>query len=216
MQARAIFEAACNKVREDTSVQLQILLPLLSHHNELKVARELLTVVADEVMAEKGNEISYKVGAMIETPRAALTADQVAEQAEFFSLGTNDLTQMTFGYSRDDAEREFLLDYVERGILSANPFRELDGEGVGELVKMAVQKGRVSRPDLSVGACGEHAFWSKSIEFFHRTGLDYVSCGPTGIPRVRMAVAQAALKHRDNPQPLPRRGATLTRKGCFA
>jgi pyruvate,orthophosphate dikinase len=133
---------------------------------------------------------------MIEIPRAAVTADQIAEYAEFFSFGTNDLTQMTFGYSRDDAERNFLLHYVENGILPQNPFQALDWDGVGELVKWAVRKGRESRPDLEVGICGEHGGEPSSIEFCHIAGLNYVSCSPFRVPVARLAAARAALKHR--------------------
>ena len=147
-------------------------------------------------MEEKGIEIDYKFGTMIEIPRAAVTADQMAEYAEFFSFGTNDLTQMTFGYSRDDAERNFLLYYVEHGILPENPFQALDWDGVGELVKMGVQKGRKTRPELEVGICGEHGGEPSSIEFCHIAGLNYVSCSPFRVPVARLAAAHAALKYR--------------------
>ncbi len=196
MQVRAIFEAACNKAKEGIDVQPEIMIPLTGHFNELKVASDLLVPVARDVMAEKGIEVSYKFGTMLEIPRAAVTADQVAEYAEFFSYGTNDLTQMTFGYSRDDAERNFLLHYVEHGILPENPFQVLDRDGVGELVKMGVRKGRQTRPDLEVGICGEHGGEPKSIEFCHLAGLDYVSCSPFRVPVARLAAARAALKHR--------------------
>ena len=196
MQVRAIFEAACNKAKEGIDVQPEIMIPLTGHFNELKVAKELLVPVARDVMAEKGIEVSYKFGTMLEIPRAAVTADQVAEYAEFFSYGTNDLTQMTFGYSRDDAERNFLLHYVEHGILPENPFQVLDWDGVGELVKMGVRKGRQARPELEVGICGEHGGEPKSIEFCHLAGLDYVSCSPFRVPVARLAAARAALKHR--------------------
>jgi len=196
MQVRAIFEAACNKALEGIDVHPEIMIPLTGHYNELKVANDLLVPVAKEVMAEKEIEIDYKFGTMIEIPRAAITADQVAEYAEFFSYGTNDLTQMTFGYSRDDAERGFLLYYVEHGILPANPFQKLDWDGVGALVKMGARKGRQTRPALEVGICGEHGGEPSSIEFCHLAGLNYVSCSPYRVPVARLAAAHAALKHR--------------------
>jgi pyruvate,orthophosphate dikinase len=196
MQVRAIFEAACNQAKEGIDVHPEIMIPLTGHQNELKIANDLLVPVAKEVMEEKGIEIDYKFGTMIEIPRAAITADQIAEYAEFFSFGTNDLTQMTFGYSRDDAERNFLLYYVEHGILPQNPFQALDWDGVGELVKWAVKKGRESRPNLEVGICGEHGGEPSSIEFCHIAGLNYVSCSPFRVPVARLAAAHAALKHR--------------------
>ncbi|MGD2041059.1 MAG: pyruvate, phosphate dikinase [Anaerolineae bacterium] len=196
MQVRAIFEAACNQAKEGIDVHPEIMIPLTGHQNELKIANDLLVPVAKDVMDEKGIEIDYKFGTMIEIPRAAVTADQIAEYAEFFSFGTNDLTQMTFGYSRDDAERNFLLHYVENGILPQNPFQALDWDGVGELVKWAVRKGRESRPDLEVGICGEHGGEPSSIEFCHIAGLNYVSCSPFRVPVARLAAARAALKHR--------------------
>ncbi len=196
MQVRAIFEAACNKALEGVDVHPEIMIPLTGHKNELKVANDLLLPIAKQVMEEKGIEINYKFGTMIEIPRAAVTADQVAEYAEFFSFGTNDLTQMTYGYSRDDAERNFLLYYVEHGILPRNPFQALDWDGVGELVKWAVKKGRETRPELEVGICGEHGGEPSSIEFCHLAGLNYVSCSPFRVPVARLAAAHAALKHR--------------------
>jgi pyruvate,orthophosphate dikinase len=196
MQVRAIFEAACNKAKEGIDVHPEIMIPLTGHYNELKVANDLLVPVAKAVMAEKGIEIDYKFGTMIEIPRAAVTADQVAEYAQFFSYGTNDLTQMTFGYSRDDAERGFLLYYVEHGILPKNPFQQLDWDGVGELVKMGVRKGRQTRPELEVGICGEHGGDPSSIEFCHLAGLNYVSCSPFRVPVARLAAARSALKYR--------------------
>lgn len=196
MQVRAIFEAACNKALEGIEVHPEIMIPLTGHYNELKVANDLLVPVAKEVMAEKGVSIDYKFGTMIEIPRAAITADEVARYAEFFSFGTNDLTQMTFGYSRDDAERNFLLYYVEHGILPKNPFQVLDRAGVGELVKMGVKKGRDTRPELEVGICGEHGGDPSSIEFCHLAGLNYVSCSPFRVPVARLAAAHAALGHK--------------------
>jgi pyruvate,orthophosphate dikinase len=196
MQVRAIFEAACNKAAEGIDVHPEIMIPLTGHFNELKIANDLLLPIAKQVMEDKGIEIKYKFGTMIEIPRAAVTADQVADYAEFFSFGTNDLTQMTFGYSRDDAERNFLLHYVEHGILPENPFQALDWDGVGELVKWAVKKGRETRPELEVGICGEHGGEPSSIEFCHIAGLNYVSCSPFRVPVARLAAARAALKHR--------------------
>ena len=196
MQVRAIIEAACNKAREGVDVHPEIMIPLTGHANELKVADDLLVPVAKAVMEEKGIEIDYKFGTMLEIPRAAVTADQVAKYAEFFSFGTNDLTQMTFGYSRDDAERNFLMYYVEHGVLPNNPFQVLDREGVGELVKWAVKKGHEARPELEVGICGEHGGEPSSIEFCHMAGLNYVSCSPFRVPVARLAAAHAALEHR--------------------
>jgi len=193
MQVRAIFEAACNKAKEGIKVHPEIMIPLTGHYNELRTANDLLVPVAREVMKEKGVEIDYKFGTMIEIPRAAVTADQIAAYAEFFSYGTNDLTQMTFGYSRDDAERNFLLFYVEHGILPKNPFQVLDREGVGELMKMGVKKGHDTRPELECGICGEHGGDPSSIEFCHMAGLHYVSCSPFRVPVARLAAAHAAL-----------------------
>jgi len=147
------------------------------------------------VMEEKGVDFTYKFGTMIEIPRAAVTAGEIAKLAEFFSFGTNDLTQMTFGYSRDDAERTFLTKYVEEGILEQNPFQTLDWGGVGKLMKMAVNDGRETRPELEVGICGEHGGDPKSIEFCHLIGNNYVSCSPFRVPVARLAAAHAAIKH---------------------
>jgi pyruvate,orthophosphate dikinase len=146
-------------------------------------------------MKEKGVEFEYKFGTMIEIPRAGLTADQVAETAEFFSFGTNDLTQFTFGYSRDDAERNFLVKYVEDGILPENPFQTIDRDGVGQLMKLTVEKGRSTRKDLECGICGEHGGDPDSIDWCHQIGLNYVSCSPFRVPVARLAAAHAALKH---------------------
>jgi pyruvate,orthophosphate dikinase len=148
------------------------------------------------VMAEKGVQVAYKFGTMIEIPRAAVTAGEIAELAEFFSFGTNDLTQMTFGYSRDDAERSFLVDYINKGILKQNPFQQLDREGVGRLMQTAVSDGRKTRPELEVGICGEHGGDPSSIEFCHILGNNYVSCSPFRVPLARLAAAQAALKYK--------------------
>ncbi|GAP64120.1 pyruvate, orthophosphate dikinase [Ardenticatena maritima] len=194
MQVRAMFEAACACALEGVQVRLEVMIPLVAHVNELRRMRDILETEAQAVMNEKGVRIPYAFGTMIEVPRAALTADAIAEVAEFFSFGTNDLTQMTYGLSRDDAEGAFLLDYLEQGILPANPFQTLDVEGVGQLMRLAVEKGRTTRPDLSVGICGEHGGDPASIAFCHAIGLNYVSCSPYRVPVARLAAAHAALK----------------------
>ena len=203
MQTRAILEAALELEREGKKLQPKIMIPLVGHVNELKEVRRQLEAVAKEVTSEAGSAIEYKFGTMIELPRAALTADQIAPVAEFFSFGTNDLTQTTFGITRDDAEGKFLLKYVdglvEPGvegkvkILPVNPFQTLDRDGVGQLVRMAVENGRKANPHLEVGICGEHGGDPDSIEFCHMVGLDYVSCSPFRVPVARLAAAQAAL-----------------------
>jgi pyruvate,orthophosphate dikinase len=195
MQVRAIFQAACQVAKAGVDVHPEVMIPLTGHVNELKVTQTELEEVAKEVMAEQNTTVDYKFGTMIEIPRAALTADEIATVAQFFSYGTNDLTQMTFGYSRDDAERGFLLQYVEQGILPTNPFQILDQEGVGQLVKMGAKLGRSTRPDLEVGICGEHGGEPSSIDFCHRVGLNYVSCSPFRVPVARLAAAHAAIKH---------------------
>ncbi len=193
MQVRAIFEAACNVQKEGKVVKPEVMIPLTGHVNELKVSQGELEAIAKAVMAEKGVEVEYKFGTMIEVPRAALTAGEIAQLAQFFSFGTNDLTQTTYGYSRDDAEGKFLLRYVEEKILPSNPFQQLDTTGVGQLIEMAVKNGRAARPSLEVGICGEHGGDPSSIEFCHRAGLNYVSCSPFRVPVARLAAAQAAL-----------------------
>jgi len=196
MQTRAILTAAIEVAKEGVTALPEIMIPLVGHVNELKVVREQLEKVAEEVTKESGVKVNYKFGTMIEVPRAALTADQIATVADFFSFGTNDLTQMTFGYSRDDAEGKFLYTYLEKGILKENPFQVLDREGVGKLVKMGVDLGRASNPSLKVGICGEHGGEPSSIEFCHQVGLNYVSCSPFRVPIARLAAAQAALKEK--------------------
>jgi pyruvate,orthophosphate dikinase len=193
MQVRAIFEAACQRAKEGGHVFPKVMIPLVAHTNELRVEKELLEAEARAVMKEQGVVVSYRFGTMIEIPRAALTADQIAQHAEFFSFGTNDLTQMTYGISRDDAETGFLREYLERGILPENPFATLDQRGVGALMELAVKQGRGTRPDLQVGICGEHGGDPKSIAFCHRIGLDSVSCSPLRVPVARLAAAHAAL-----------------------
>ena len=194
MQVRAIFEAACDVKKEGVNVKPWVMIPLVGHVNELKMAEEVLVRVAKDVMAEKGIEVEYKFGTMIEIPRAALTADEIAEYAQFFSFGTNDLTQMTFGYSRDDAEGKFLNRYVEQKILPANPFATLDTKGVGQLIEMSMEKGKKVNPSLVGGVCGEHGGDPDSVKFCHRIGLDYVSCSPFRIPQARLAAAQAVVE----------------------
>jgi pyruvate, orthophosphate dikinase len=195
MQARAIIEAAVRVKREGIKVQPEIMIPLTSATGELDVMQEIVTRVAQEVFEETGITVDYKFGTMIEIPRAALIADEISESCEFFSFGTNDLTQTAFGISRDDAEGKFLIDYVEGGVLPRNPFQQLDREGVGKLVDMAVTLGRKTRPDLECGICGEHGGDPYSIEFCHMVGLNYVSCSPFRVPIARLAAAQAAIEH---------------------
>ena len=195
MQVRAIFEAACDAALNGIVAKPEIMIPLTGHVNELKEVQPILVQIAKDVMAEKDTTVSYKFGTMIEIPRAAVTAGEIATLAEFFSFGTNDLTQMTFGYSRDDAERNFLVEYVDRGILPKNPFQQLDRDGVGKLMQQAIIDGRKVRPDLEVGICGEHGGDPSSIEWCHIIGNNYVSCSPFRVPLARLAAAQAALKN---------------------
>ncbi|HLE45461.1 MAG TPA: putative PEP-binding protein, partial [Thermoplasmata archaeon] len=200
MQVRAVFEAACGLKKAGKDPHPEIMIPLVGHVNELKVEREKLERVAKQVMEEQEIRVDYKFGTMIEVPRGALTADEIAAHAEFFSFGTNDLTQMTFGYSRDDAEGKFLMAYVARGILPANPFQTLDRSGVGQLMRIAVEKGRKARPDLKIGICGEHGGDPESIAFCHELGLKYVSCSPFRVPVARLAAAHAALREKAGPK----------------
>ncbi|MEA1903054.1 MAG: pyruvate, phosphate dikinase [Actinomycetota bacterium] len=194
MQVRAIFEAACLVADEGIEVHPKIMIPLTSHVNELARQRGSLEEEARAVMSEQGIEVDYEFGTMIEIPRAALTADQIAKYAEFISFGTNDLTQMTFGISRDDAEKAFLVQYLEEGILERNPFATIDEDGVGALMKIAVDKGRSTREGLNAGICGEHGGDPESIAFCRRLNLDYVSCSPPRVPVARLAAAQAAIR----------------------
>ena len=196
MQVRAIFEAACDLKKEGVEVLPEVMIPVTANASELKVMRDMLEEVVKQVFAEKGVEVHYMFGTMIELPRACIVADEMAEYAEFFSYGTNDLTQTTYGISRDDAEGKFLLDYVERGLLPANPFQVIDRDGVGYLVKLGVERGRKTRPDLEVGICGEHGGDPSSVEFCHYAGLDYVSCSPFRVPIARLAAAHAALQEK--------------------
>jgi pyruvate,orthophosphate dikinase len=196
MQVRAIFEAACMVSKDDVVVHPEVMIPLTSHVNELKIQREALEAEAKKVMSEQGIEVNYKFGTMIEIPRAALTADQITEYADFFSFGTNDLTQTTYGISRDDAEAGFLMEYIQRGILPENPFVTIDRDGVGEIMRIAVTKGRAKNPELECGICGEHGGDPASIRLCHELGLTYVSCSPFRVPIARLAAAHAALRDK--------------------
>ena len=196
MQTRAIIEAALNVKSHGIKVFPEIMVPLVGVVEELKLQAEVIHRTAAQVFAERGDSIAYKVGTMIEVPRAAVTADQIAEVADFFSFGTNDLTQMTFGYSRDDAGK-FLKIYKEKGILKTDPFEVLDQKGVGQLVRMGVEKGRSTKPGLKIGICGEHGGDPDSVKFCHRIGLNYVSCSPFRVPQARLAAAQAAIEEKN-------------------
>jgi len=195
MQARAIFEAVCNVAREGVKVIPEVMVPLVSHKNEIKVQKDIINRVAHEVFEEKGMKIKYMIGTMIELPRSAITADEIAEYAEFFSYGTNDLTQTTFGFSRDDVAK-FVPLYIEMGILKNDPFKTLDQPGVGDLIKMGIERGRKTRPEIEIGICGEHGGDPASVEFCHRVGMNYVSCSPYRVPIARLAAAQAAVKDK--------------------
>ena len=193
MQVRAIFEAACTVTKEGFRPKPEVMIPLAAHVNELTEIQWRLELVAKNVMSEFKTQVDYKFGTMIEIPRAALTADEIAGVAEFFSFGTNDLTQMTYGVSRDDAESGFLLLYQQEGILPANPFNTIDENGVGRLMEIAIEQGRKRRPDIDIGICGEHGGDPASIKLCHTLGLDYVSCSPFRVPIARLAAAHAAL-----------------------
>ena len=199
MQTTAVILAALAVTKEHTeyAIKPEIMIPLVGEIKELKFVKDIVTATADKLIAESGIEMGYYVGTMIEIPRAALLADEIAKEAEFFSFGTNDLTQMTFGFSRDDAGK-FLDAYYEGKIFESDPFERLDQEGVGQLVRMAAEKGRAARPDIKLGICGEHGGDPGSVEFCHRIGLDYVSCSPFRVPIARLAAAQAALKGEEN------------------
>jgi pyruvate,orthophosphate dikinase len=192
MQARAIIEAACNVQTEGIKVEPEIMIPLVGFLPELKAQAKIVRETAEKVFAEKGVKVNYLVGTMIELPRAAVVADQIAKEAEFFSFGTNDLTQTTLGMSRDDYG-SFIRVYLEHDIIAKDPFQTIDVEGVGALMKMGVEKGRSSRTDLKVGICGEHGGDPDTVKFCHKIGLNYVSCSPFRVPIARLAAAQAAL-----------------------
>lgn len=193
MQTRAIMEACCQLAKEGITTHPEVMVPLVGILYEFTNQEREIRNTAEEVFKEMGVRVEYKVGTMIEVPRAALTADRIASQAEFFSFGTNDLTQMTFGYSRDDIA-SFLPTYLDKKILKVDPFRVLDQKGVGKLVSMATENGRKIRHDLKVGICGEHGGEPSSVKFCHKVGLNYVSCSPFRVPVARVAAAQAAIE----------------------
>ena len=195
MQTTAVIEAAINtkKAHPEWEMVPEIMIPLIGEIKELQYVKSVVVKTADEIIAKSGVELKYLVGTMIEIPRAALTADEIAKDAQFFSFGTNDLTQMTFGFSRDDAGA-FLGAYYDKKIYEHDPFARLDQKGVGKLVEMAVKLGRETRPDIKLGICGEHGGDPSSVEFCHRVGLNYVSCSPYRVPIARLAAAQAAFK----------------------
>ena len=197
MQTTAVIEAAVNVQRKhpEWNIEPEIMIPLVGDINELKYVKKVVVDTANEVLAREGMEMKFHVGTMIEIPRAALLADEIAQEAEFFSFGTNDLTQMTFGFSRDDAGK-FLNDYYDNKIFEQDPFARLDQRGVGKLVKIAAQGGRSTRPDLKLGICGEHGGDPSTIEFCHKVGLNYVSCSPYRVPIARLAAAQAAITNK--------------------
>ena len=198
MQVRAVFEAACLVVKEGISVKPEIMIPLTAHVNELKIQKEVMEKEATRVMRENNIDLEYSFGTMIEVPRAALTADEIARYAAFFSFGTNDLTQMTYGISRDDAEAGFLIEYMEKGILNSDPFATIDEGGVAQLMRIAVNKGRETKPGIECGICGEHGGDPRSIFLCHEIGLDYVSCSPFRVPVARLAAAHAELLANDD------------------
>ena len=193
MQTRAIIEAALAVKDRGIDVHPEIMIPLIGSLKEIQNQASVINTTAEKVFAEQGKTVAYKVGTMIEVPRAALTANEIATVAEFFSFGTNDLTQMTFGFSRDDAPK-FLKYYKEHGIIKVDPFEVLDQEGVGQLVRMGVEKGRATRPDLKIGICGEHGGEPSSVKFCAKLGMNYVSCSPFRVPIARVAAAQAAIE----------------------
>jgi len=196
MQIKAIFNAIVDvKKQHNTDIKPEIMIPLVGHKKEIELIVERVKRTADRVLEENGVECTYKVGTMIEVPRAALTAGEIAEHAEFFSFGTNDLTQMTLGFSRDDSAK-FIEEYKKQGIFERDPFESIDQTGVGSLMKIAKDLGRAQRPGLKVGICGEHGGEPKSIEFCHNLGLNYVSCSPFRIPIARLAAAQAAIRNK--------------------
>jgi pyruvate,orthophosphate dikinase len=193
MQTRAVIEAAINVQKEGYEVIPEIMIPLVGDVNELKYVKNIVVSTADEIIAKENVKLHYQVGTMIEIPRAAILADEIATEAEFFSFGTNDLTQMTFGFSRDDAGK-FLNEYYNKGIFENDPFAKLDQHGVGKLIEMAAKLGKQTRPDIQLGICGEHGGEPSSVEFCHKVGLNYVSCSPYRVPIARLAAAQAAVK----------------------
>jgi pyruvate,orthophosphate dikinase len=197
MQVRAIVRGALEAARDGEAPEVEIMIPLVAFGEELARMRRLVEETVEEELEAAGAELPYLVGTMIELPRAALRAGELAESAQFFSFGTNDLTQTALGFSRDDAEGRFLSTYLEDGVIERNPFQTIDQEGVGELVAIGVERGREKRPDLKLGICGEHGGDPASVGFFHRVGLDYVSCSPFRVPLARLAAAQAALADKE-------------------
>ncbi|MBA7684309.1 Pyruvate, phosphate dikinase [subsurface metagenome] len=197
MQSRAIFEAAVNITKEGVKVIPKVMIPLSGFSEEVRNQKDIIKKVAEEVLEKSGVEIEYQIGTMIELPRAALTAYEIAKEAEFFSYGTNDLTQTTLGFSRDDVGK-YIPDHIEKGIISNDPFQTLDQTGVGQLVEMGLKRGKSARKDLEVGICGEHGGDPASIEFCHHIGLDYVSCSPYRVPIARLSAAQAAIKEKES------------------
>jgi pyruvate,orthophosphate dikinase len=196
MQVRAIFEAACELRARGVDVRPDVMIPGVGTRQEMRATYEATKEVADKVIAERGVPVAYKIGTMVELPRACVVAGELAEYAEFFSFGTNDLTQTSYGYSRDDAEATFIPRYLELKILSEDPFQVLDRTGVGHLMRMGVERGRAARRDLKIGICGEHGGEPSSVKFCHEIGLDYVSASPYRIPIARLAAAQAVLEQR--------------------
>jgi pyruvate,orthophosphate dikinase len=196
MQVRALMEAAVERVRAGGRPVIEIMIPLTVSRDELAEARRWVEEALSEVSGAEGEGIEVLIGTMIETPRAALRADEIAEVADFFSFGTNDLTQMTFGFSRDDVEGRLMGEYLERGLLRRNPFETIDPGGVGELVRMGCERGRATNPDIKLGVCGEHGGDPESIALFHDAGLHYVSCSPFRVPIARLAAAHAVLGER--------------------
>jgi pyruvate, orthophosphate dikinase len=197
MQTRAILAGAARVAAEGRTPLPEIMIPLVGHVNELRDTREILEAEVRRIVETSGQQVDYKFGTMIEVPRGALTADEIATHAEFFSFGTNDLTQMGFGYSRDDAEGKFLMQYVDRKVLPENPFQVLDAAGIGQLVRIGGERVRAAKPDLKIGICGEHGGDPQSIAFCHEVGLNYVSCSPFRVPVARLAAAQAAIAHTE-------------------
>ena len=197
MQTRAIIEAALDLKKQGIDARPEIMIPLVGTSNEFSMQEHIVREEMEKVFDERMDSIECQVGTMIEVPRAALVADQIAKGADFFSFGTNDLTQMTFGYSRDDSDK-FLPIYLDKHILNEDPFQVLDQEGVGQLVKMGVERGRLTKPDLTIGICGEHGGEPQSVEFCHKLGMNYVSCSPYRVPLAKLAAAQAVLKSEMN------------------
>lgn len=195
MQTRAVIEAALKVNKDGLNVVPEIMIPLVGDVKELAYVKNIVCETADALIKESGEKLEYHVGTMIEIPRAALTADKIAKEAEFFSFGTNDLTQMTYGFSRDDATK-FLNDYYAKGIFESDPFAKVDQEGVGELMKIAIEKAKSVRPDIKLGICGEHGGDPSTIEFCDKIGLTYVSCSPFRVPIARLAAAQATINNR--------------------